>query len=258
MKPPRRLISVIACSVLAVSSALAETPQPKRSGTSFLGPALQAQQRDDDANPAMLWVDQGKALWTKAVGITGRSCAACHGAPDSMKGVATRYPRIDGPTGRLLNLELRINVCRARHQNAEPLAYESAELLALTAFVAKQSRGMPIGVAVDGAARPHYEAGKTFFSTRQGQLNLACSQCHDDNWGRMLRGDAISQGHPTGYPAYRIEWQTVGSLHRRLRACSLGVRAEVLPFGSPEYLDLELYLMARAGGLLLETPAIRK
>ena len=29
----------------------------------------------------------------------------------------------------------------------------------------------------------------------------------------MLRGDRISQGHPNAWPAYRLEWQTFGSLH---------------------------------------------
>lgn len=62
-----------------------------------------------------------------------------------MKGVATRYPQLDAQRG-LLNLEARINLCRTERQDASPLAYESRELLALTAFVANQSRGQPIAV----------------------------------------------------------------------------------------------------------------
>jgi sulfur-oxidizing protein SoxA len=73
-----------------------------------------------------------------------------------------------------------------------------------------------------------------------------------------LRGDTISHGVGTGYPAYRLEWNDVGSLHRRLRACSLGVRAIQFDYGSPEYLNLELYLAWRARGLPIETPAIRR
>lgn len=93
---------------------------------------------------------------------------------------------------------------------------------------------------------------------RQGQLNLACTQCHDESWGRKLRGDMISQGRPTGFPIYRLEWQSLGSLHGRLRACSLGVRAEVPNYGAPEYLALKLYLAWRARGMPIETPAIRR
>ena len=102
----------------------------------------------------------------------------------------------------------------------------SQELLALTALVAHQSRGGPMSVRVDGPARPFFEAGRALYYERQGQLDLSCAQCHEDNWGKRLRAERISQGHANGFPIYRLEWQTLGSLHRRLRACFQGVRAE--------------------------------
>jgi len=74
------------------------------------------------------------------------------------------------------------------------------------------------------------------------------------NWGKRLLSETISQGQPNAYPAYRLEWQTLGSLERRMRACLSGIRAEMLPYASPEYLDLELYLAWRAQGLPVETP----
>ena len=89
-------------------------------------------------------------------------------------------------------------------------------------------------------------------------MNVACTQCHDGNVGRRLRGDPLSQGQSDGWPAYRLEWQTLGSLSRRLRACSLGVRAEILPYGAPEYLALELYLAWRGEGLPLTSPGVRR
>jgi L-cysteine S-thiosulfotransferase len=89
-------------------------------------------------------------------------------------------------------------------------------------------------------------------------MNLACAQCHEQNWGRRLFAETITQGHPNAWPAYRMEWQTLGSEERRLRACLSGVRAEMLPYGSPEYLDLELFLAWRAEGLRVETPGVRR
>jgi sulfur-oxidizing protein SoxA len=175
-----------------------------------------------------------------------------------MKGVATRYPRIDPGAARLVNLEGRINLCRVRHQDAEPLAYESEKLLALTAYVAFQSRGMPVDVAIDWQNRRHFERGRNFYHRRLGQMNLACVHCHQHNWGRRLLAETITQGHGNGYPAYRLEWQTIGSLHRRLRSCLYGVRAEMLPAGSDELLDLELFLAWRAKGLPIETPGVRR
>ncbi|MEZ5934663.1 MAG: sulfur oxidation c-type cytochrome SoxA [Alphaproteobacteria bacterium] len=250
----RHAFVLIAC-LLPVAGAA----DPLPSGSTFLGEDLQARQADPTVNPGMLWVDAGSALWTEPAGGSQKSCADCHGdAKDSMRGVAPRYPAVDEASGDLLNLERRINRCRTRHQQAEPFAYETDELLGLTAFVAHQSRGLPMKVAIDGPAAPFYEQGKTFFHERQGQMDLACSQCHDEHAGERFRGDVISHGLGNGYPAYRIEWQTLGSLHRRLRACSLGVRAVRFDYGSDEYLALELYLAKRADGVPIETPAIRK
>ena len=67
----------------------------------------------------------------------------------------------------------------------------------------------------------------------------------------------IPQAHPTGYPIYRLEWQSVGSLQRRMRNCMIGVRAEPYAFGAPEFTALELYLRSRAEGLPVETPGVR-
>jgi sulfur-oxidizing protein SoxA len=159
--------------------------------------------------------------------------------------------------GKLVNLEQRINACRVERQKAAPLAYESKELLALTAYVGRQSRGLPIAIDADAALQPYIDAGRARFERRQGQLNLACSQCHDDNWGKSLAGTPIPQAHPTGYPLYRLEWQSLGSLERRLRNCMIGVRAEPYAYGAPEMVELELYLMWRARGMKLETPAVR-
>src|SRR5207302_2343197 len=151
----------------------------------------------------------------------------------------------------------RINTCRAEQQKAPPLARDGKELLALRAYVGLQSRGMPASVTVDENSKSFLEQGRAIFVQRQGQLNLSCAQCHDDNWGQKLAGAPLPQGHPNGYPLYRLEWQTLGSLQRRLRNCLVGMRAEPYAFGAPEYVDLELYLMWRARGMKVETPAGR-
>jgi L-cysteine S-thiosulfotransferase len=205
----------------------------------------------------LLWVERGSALWATPEG--SRSCASCHGdVSQSMKGVAARYPLVDPAHSKLINIEGRINGCRVQHMAALPLAYESEDLLGLTALIVHQSRGQPFSVKIDGAAAAQYEAGRAFFFERQGQLNVSCNQCHDDNVGRNLRGDKISSGLSTAYPAYRLDWQKVGSLHRRIRACALGVRARQLDFGAPEYVALELYLAHRNGSSAIETPGVRK
>ena len=243
----------------AGAASAAEIPLAERkSGYEFMGRETRAMQDDDTANPAMLSVLDGETLWQRKDGSAAKSCADCHGdARTSMKGVAARYPAFDAARGRPVDLEERVNICRAEKQQATPLAFESKELLALAAYVGQQSRGMPIDIADDARMRPFLQAGRDMFTKRQGQLNLSCAQCHDDNWGQKLAGAPIPQGHPTGYPLYRLEWQTLGSLQRRLRNCLFGMRAVSYPYGAPEYVNLELYLMWRARRMPIETPAVR-
>jgi sulfur-oxidizing protein SoxA len=207
----------------------------------------------------MLWVEKGARLWSVRAGSAAKSCADCHGdARVTMKGVAARYPAWDPRAKRLLDLEGRIQHCRSERQGAAPWAFESEELLGLTAFVATQSRGMPIRVAVDGPAAPHFERGRALYQRRIGQMNLACVHCHVDNAGARLLAETISQGHPTAWPAYRLEWQSAGSLQRRLRACYFGVRAEPPAYNAPDLLDLSLFLAWRAQGLAIESPGVRR
>jgi L-cysteine S-thiosulfotransferase len=241
-------------TTLAAAGEIAMTE--RRSGYDTMSAETKAMQDDDTANPASLWVLEGETLWgTKTA--NNKSCADCHGdAAQSMKGVAPRYPAFDPKLNKPIDLGQRINLCRAEHQNATPFAVESREFLALTAFVARQSRGLPI-VQDDPKMQPAIAAGRALFEDRAGQLNLSCAQCHDDNWGKQLAGSVIPQGHPTGYPIYRLEWQSLGSLQRRLRNCLFGQRAELYAFDAPDMIALEAFLMWRARGMPMDAPGVR-
>jgi len=230
----------------------------RRSGFDAMTAELRAMQQDDASNPAMLWVKDGEAIWSRVDGASAKSCASCHGdAGASMRGVAARYPAFDSIAGRPFTLAQRIDACRVRHQRAAAFGAESQERLALEAFVALQSRGLPIAPPNDARLDAARASGERLYRQRIGQLDLACAQCHDERAGQRLGGSMIPQGHPTGYPIYRLEWQGVGSLERRLRGCMSGVRAEAYPYDARELVDLELYLAQRAAGMKVEAPAVR-
>ncbi len=157
-----RFAGAIAVALLiAVPAFAAEIPPAdRRSGYDFMKPDTRAMQDEDTANPGMLWVLDGEALWKRKLGATGKACADCHDdARTSMKGVAARYPAFDKATGRPLDLEQRINSCRSNHQQATPLPFESRELLALTAFVARQSQGETIESSTDPQLAPFHRKG---------------------------------------------------------------------------------------------------
>lgn len=245
--------------LLLLLSAVAAGAQPdqRRSGFDFMSRETQEMQREDALNPAMLWVAEGDALWAE-MPATGKSCAGCHGdATASMRGVAARYPTFDAASAKAVDLQGRINICRVQHQQQPPFEAESRSLLGLAAYLGLQSRGLPLQPPDDPRLRSARQRGETLFHTPMGQLNFSCTQCHDANWGKRLAGSPIPQAHPTGYPLYRLEWQGMGSLQRRLRNCMTGVRAEPFPYGADELVELELYLNSRAAGMTVETPAVR-
>ena len=259
----RATLSLAVLLVLALRAATLPAgaqggSETRRSGFADMSPATQAMQRDDAQNPAMLWVQDGAATWDQPAGRSGHSCAACHGAAaTSMRGVAARYPAWDAATGGPVDLAQRIQACRVRHQQAPPLASEGQELLALESFIGKQSRSLPVAPPDDPRLAPARARGEALFRQRMGQLDLSCAQCHDERAGGRLGSSLIPQGRALGYPVYRLEWQGLGSLQRRLRNCMSGVRAEPFAYGAPELVELGLYLALRDRGMAGETPGVR-
>src|SRR6266446_8906516 len=113
---------VFATAVLGATATAGEIPlADRKSGYEFMARETRAMQDDDTANPGMLWVLDGEALWKRKQGAADKACADCHdNARNSMKGVAARYPAFDRALGRPVDLEQRINLCRANRQQATP------------------------------------------------------------------------------------------------------------------------------------------
>lgn len=235
--------------------ALAAPAQDQRkSGSEFMGESTRAMQRDDTQNPGMLWVANGEAAWNEGA----KSCASCHGdAKTGMRGVAARFPAFDKSAGRVITLGQRIEQCRVGKQGKPAAKPDAEEVLALQSYIALQSRGMPVAPPRDAGTRAAAQRGRELFNARIGQLNMSCAQCHDANWGRKLAGATIPQGHANAYPIYRLEWQGMGSLQRRLRNCMTGVRAAVPPPDAQDLIDLEAWLALRAKGMVMESPGVR-
>lgn len=234
---------------------------PRRPGSDYMSPALQALQRDDAQNPAQLWVVEGRQLWQRAA-ANGQRCATCHAltagtAPRHLADAAARHPAWDASRGRPITLPARIDQCRVQHLGLPSQGPDGDEVLALGALLAQQSRGQPIQASTAPGMAPWVARGQSLWQARLGQLNLACMHCHDQRAGQRLGGAPIPQAHPTGYPLYRLEWQTLGSLQRRLRGCLVGVRAEAWAPQADEWLALESFLARRADGMTHEGAALR-
>lgn len=232
------------------------------SGSTALSRQLQELQKDMTINPISLWLDRGQTLWLG-------QCQSCHGEIKTLKTSAATFPRLaqDGKT--LLNLEDQVVRCQQRNASSVQSGIsavnrlESEPVLALSAVLHQAAAGEQINVSSSSKAQEvQWQArlldGERLYNTRMGRMNLACMHCHDQKVGAQMRADTITQGHPTGFPIYRMSWQSLGSIDRRLRACYSGVQAPVPPAGSPELRDLELYLKVRAKDMALDGPSIRR
>ena len=250
----RPVAALLCAALLACTATPPAAPDTRRTGFDDMSPALQAMQRDETRNPGMLWVQEGQALWSQRA-ANGKSCTGCHAA--GLQGVAASYPAFDTTLGKPRTLASRIDQCRVQHLGETSQGADGAQVLPLSAWLAHQSRGARVAPRRDASMTPWTDRGAQLWQQRLGQLNLSCAQCHDQRAGARLGGAAIPQAHPTGYPTYRLEWQGLGSLEKRLRSCVVGVRAEPFAAGADEWLALEVYLMQRAAGMEHEGVAVR-
>ena len=230
-------------------------PDTRLSGWHFMSRATQALQDDDTQNPAFLWVQEGQRRFEA-------QCASCHaesgrGEGPALRDVATRYPAFDTAAAKPFTLAQRIRHCHSQRVSSASSSLDDEALLALESHLAHAARGLPIAPPSDPRLAPWLEQGRQLWQQRLGQIDLSCSDCHDRLAGRRLGGSTIPQAHPTGYPVYRLEWQGLGNLQRRLRGCLVGVRAEPFAPDAPEWVALELYLKQRAAGMITDAPAVR-
>jgi L-cysteine S-thiosulfotransferase len=227
------------------------------SGWLFRGTETRAMQADDFDNPGMIFVEQAEDLWNTVDGSEGKSCSSCHGASDSMAEVRPTYPKYVEAAGEVRTLEMQVNDCRETRMGAEPWKYNGGDMVNMTALLAAVSRGHPVNVAIDGPAQSTWEMGQELYYTRTGQLELSCANCHEANYGRMIRADHLSQGQINGFPTYRLKNTKLNSVHDRFKGCIRDTRAETYKPGSPEFIALELYVASRGNGLSVEGPSVR-
>ncbi len=216
----------------------------------------------EEGNPAEILLDDGNALFQKADGSKGKSCASCHGQNgEKLKGAATTYPKYDASIKGILTLPVQINRCREGQMGAKPWKYDTPDIVAVELFVKSLSNGMPIKINIDGPAKPFYEAGKKMYYTKWGEWSWNCAQCHIKYAGRKTRANILSRnrGHADHWPTYRMAWGSTGTIQRRIiKDCIGNMRVEKLPeYESEDIRNLEFYLTYQANGLPIQVPGFR-
>jgi L-cysteine S-thiosulfotransferase len=253
-----RALGIFQIAIAASLACNVWAQDERTSGSMYLSKQMQDLQADAMRNPLSLWQERGQALWQV-------QCKSCHGEIDTLNRSAASFPRLSSDGKSLINLEDQVARCQQRSTAKAVSVVDGDELLSLSVALHQAAAGTPIklapptgNTAKEVQWQERLSSGEKLYQTRMGRMNLACLHCHDHKVGAQMRADTISQGHPTGFPIYRMSWQAIGSIDRRLRACYSGVQATVPPTGSPELRDLELFLKFRANGMPLDGPSIRR
>ncbi|NVK47766.1 MAG: sulfur oxidation c-type cytochrome SoxA [Rhodobacteraceae bacterium] len=227
------------------------------SGWRFRSDDTQAMEMDDFDNPGMLGAEAGFDQFETVMGSEGKSCMDCHDGVESLANVRPTYPKWNDDKEQVYTIQMQINDCLTEQMGADAQKYDSGMMLNFEAALASVSRGMPMNVAIDGPAQSTWEQGKEMYYTRYGQLDLSCANCHEQNYGNMIRADHLSQGQTNGFPTYRLKNAKLNGAHSRFKGCIRDTRAETFNAGSPEFVALELYVASRGNGLSVEGPSVR-
>ncbi|MDH3513742.1 MAG: sulfur oxidation c-type cytochrome SoxA [Gammaproteobacteria bacterium] len=216
--------------------------------------------------PYELGLSDGKKMWEKPF-KNGKTFASCF--KNGGKNIAQGYPYWDERSQKIRTAEMDLMDCA--RQNGEEFPFLTADLdkdtkarvqlAELTAAFYSLSQGQRIRIDLSspGAVKA-YEEGKKFWWQRRGQLNFACAHCHMDLAGRNFGGNqplSAALGHTTAWPAQRLQWGRLETLHRRYGTCNSQVRAKPFKHGSDIYNNLQLYESYMSSGLPLTAPAMR-
>lgn len=231
----------------------------KLSGYTFVKDETRTMQDDDFANPGLLAVEKGAALFNTPFRTRGKTCAECHGEDGEKLDVQriAGYPIYNPDSKEIISLQSRINACRSGIAD-DTLPTNHPDLTALETFVRHRAQGVPVSVTTAGTERQALlKRGEELYKTRYGLIDMSCHVCHTVYAGQYVRGQKISQGQTNGFPAYRLGTGEMASLNLRITQCMDLMRAEPFPPDSDEMKLLEYYLSARSNGLSIETPAVR-
>src|SRR6478672_9164253 len=169
-------------------------------------------------------VETGKEMFTTPF-ANGKTYGDCF--PNKGIGIRQTYPYFDDKAGKVITLELALNLCREAN-GEKPYSYTGDEMASLTAYMAFNSRGKPFDIKVpkDPRALAAFENGKAYFYQRRGQLNFSCASCHVQSPGQRIRTEVLAPalGILAAMPIYRSEWGGMGTISRRFVTCNSQVR----------------------------------
>ena len=197
-------------------------------------------------------IDNGKELYEKTPGM--KKCF-----PDPA--VAGDYPKFVKGKGVVTLSSAVVDCAKANKQKGWKLTKgKTADLEAYFANASKE-KGKKVNIVIDSKeAAEAYERGKKEYYAQRGYLQLSCATCHVQGAGQRVRNEKLSPlfGHVTHFPVYRLKWQGLGTLERRIKGCNKNQGETPHKPGSAWTKEMLYFMGYMSNGLPVDGPDIRK
>lgn len=199
-------------------------------------------------------VDEGEELYNTTKGLK-----KCFPNPAQ---AAVDYPRFDTKKNEVVTLTEAINDCVVAN-GGKPWNLFKGKLAKVEAYFASQARdaGKVIHVTIPNKkAEEAYEHGKKYYFSQRGYIDLSCANCHVQGAGKRVRRDYLSPliGQVTHFPVYRLSWEELGTLERRLKGCIKDEGQQPPKATSKDMKDLIYFLSYMSNGMKVDGPDVRK
>ena len=240
-------------------------------------PYEQYQRMAAENAPTELYEIAGEEVWKKRQGPKNASLEQCDigQGPGVLKGAYAGLPRYFPDADRVMDLETRLLHCmmtlqgRSREEATKRVfgnADQPSEMEALSAYVARQSNGMPMH---PGKGHPKekasYQLGQKLFFHRAGPWDFSCASCHGTE-GQRIRMSELPVLYKPEYvkplmatwPAYRVSTSKIVTLQWRMNDCYRQMRMPEPAFGSETTVALIHFMTQTADGVPYRGPAIKR
>lgn len=202
-------------------------------------------------------IEAGEALYKKPF-ANGKSFASCF--PDTT--AMNLFPYFDEKKKDVVTLTSAANDC-LRSNGEKEWNTQKGDMANLQAYLVNSTKeaGKKFDIKIQSeAAKKAYEAGKEFYYTQRGYLKMSCATCHIQGAGQRVRNEKLSPltGQITQFPVYRLKWEELGTLERRLSGCVVD-QGQVPPKDeSKQMKELVYFLGYMSNGMDIDGPDVRK
>ena len=180
------------------------------------------------------------------------ACASCHLGAGTEPGTLTllqateHYPRFSARVGAKTDIEDRVNECMQRSMNGKPLPHDSAEMIAMAAYIRSQgSLNQAMGAAQRKAHEPApFKTPNRAADLKNGHNIFAekCAACHGAD-GSGLHASADPKYGYVFPPLWGPDSFNDGAGMHRVLTASRFVKAR-MPLGSPNLTDDQAFDVA--------------